>query len=110
MDQQAIETIRLSSAANVARSETALIVMVCLLVCLAICMIVVMWRGAQRDKAARRVRDRLFQEEHPEGWARRQAREAREATLIAQELSAMRRASWYRRLLRWGRHTDQAQA
>jgi hypothetical protein len=90
--------------------EVLAVVMICLLVCGSICMIVATWRGAQRDKAARRVRDRLFQEADPEGWAKRQAHQAREAALIAEELAAMRRASWYGRLLHWRRHTNQAQA
>ena len=107
---QAIEAIRLAIAAAASRVETVAIVMVCLVVCAAVWMIVALWRSAQHDKAARRVRDRLAQEEDPEGWARRQARQAREAALVAAELATMRRASWYGRLLRWGRHTDQAQA
>ena len=104
---QAIEAIRLSIASNVARVETVTIVMICFLVCAAALIIVALWRHAQHEKAARRVRDRLDQEADPEGWARRQALET---TLIAEELAAMRRASWYGRLLRWWRHTDQAQA
>jgi choline-glycine betaine transporter len=80
--------------------KTVTIVMSCVLASILAVMIVAMWRRAQHDKAARRVRDRLAQEEDPEGFARRQARQTREAALIAAELAAMRRASWYRRLLR----------
>jgi choline-glycine betaine transporter len=79
--------------------KTVTIVMSCLLACMLAVMIVAMWRRAQHEKAARRVRDRLAQEEDPEGWARQQARQAREAALIAAELAAMRRATWYGRLL-----------
>jgi len=68
---QDIEAIRLSIAAEVASAETAFIVMTCLIVCSSLWMTVALWRRAQRDKAARRVRDRLAQEEDPEGWARR---------------------------------------
>ena len=106
---QAIEAISRRIASNVASVETATIVMSCLLACMLAWMLVALWRHAQHDKAARRVRDRLAQEADPEGWARRQARQALEATLIAEELAAMRRASWYGRLLRWRRQTDQAQ-
>ncbi len=88
---------------------TVAIVLTCLAACVAAWMTVVTWRREQHDKAARRVRDRLAQETDPEGWARRQARLAQEAALIAEELAAMRRASWYGRLLRLGRQTDQAQ-
>jgi hypothetical protein len=100
MDQQAIEAIRLDIASNLRQVEFLAVAMICLLVCGSICMIVATWRGVQRDKAARRVRDRLAQEDDPEFWARLQARQAREAALITEELAAMRRASWYRRLLR----------
>ena len=89
--------------------ESLTTVMRCLLACMLVWMTVALWRHAQHDKAARRVRDRLAQEADPEGWARRQARLAQEAALIAEELAAMRRASWYGRLLRWGRQTNQAQ-
>jgi len=107
---QAIEAIRLEIAAMVRQSEWLVIAMTVLLGVGAVWMIVSTWRRAQYDKAARRVRDRLAQEADPEGWARHQARQAHEAALIAKELAAMRRASWHGRLLRWGRHTDQAQA
>jgi len=107
---QDIEAIRLAIASNARTVEILTIVMSCLLVCATACMIVSTWRREQRDKAARRVRDRLAQEADPEGWARRQAHQALEATLIAEELATMRRASWYGRLLRWRRHTNQAQA
>jgi len=43
------------------------------------------------------------------GLADRQARLALEAALIAEELATMRRATWYGRLLRWRRQTDEAQ-
>jgi hypothetical protein len=59
--------------------------------------------AAERYTTARRVRDRLDQEADPEGWARRQAHQAREAALIAEELASMRRASWYGRLLAMAR-------
>jgi hypothetical protein len=106
---QAIEAISRRIASNVSRAETDAIVMICFVACALVCLLVALWRGAQHDKAARRVRDRLAQEADPEGWARRQPRQALETTLIAEELAAMRRASWYGRLLRWGRQTDQAQ-
>ena len=95
MDQQTVKTVA--------------IILKCLMSGALICMLVVLWRGVQHDKAVRRVRDRQAQEADPEGWARRQARQAQERALIAQELATMRRVSWYGRLLRWGRHTDQAQ-
>src|SRR6266481_1431165 len=106
---QAIEAIRLSIAADVSSVETATTVMSCLLACMLVYMTVALWRHAQHEKAARRVRDRLAQEADPEGWARRQARLAQEAALIAEELAAMRRATWYGRLLRWWRQADEAQ-
>jgi hypothetical protein len=96
---QAIEAIQLEIASKMSTVDSLTIVMSGLLACLLICMIVAMWRRAQHEKAAQRVRDRLDQEEDPEGWARRQARQAREAALIAEELATMRRASWYGRLL-----------
>ncbi len=68
-----IEAIRLAIAANVSRVETAAMVMICLVVCAAAWMTVALWRHAQHEKAARRVRDRLDQEADPEGWAWRQA-------------------------------------
>ncbi len=89
--------------------KTVAIVMSCLVVCVAAWMTVRTWRGVQHDRAARRVRDRLDQEADPEGWSRRQAHQAREAALIAAELAAMRRASWYGRLRRWWRQTDESQ-
>ena len=107
---QDIEASRLRIAAGVASVEIATIVMICFLACWLVLMLVATWRHAQHEKAARRVRDRLAQEKDPEGFARRQARQALEAALIAEELAAMRRASWYGRLRRWWRHTDQAQA
>jgi len=89
--------------------KTVAIVMTCLVVCVAAWMTVLTWRGVRHDRAAQRVRDRLDQEADPEGWARRQARLALEAALIAEELATMRRATWYGRLLRWRRQTDEAQ-
>jgi len=106
---QASEAIRLAIAADARTVELLAIVMSCLLVGGAAWMVVATWRREQHDKAERRVRDRLAQEEDPEGWAKRQARQAREAALTAAELATMRRASWYGRLLRWWRQTDQAQ-
>jgi len=106
---QAIEAIRLESASKVSTGESLIIVMSCLLACAAAWMTVATWRRAQHDKAERRVRDRLDQEADPEGWSRRQAHQAREAALIAAELAAMRRASWYGRLRRWWRQTDESQ-
>jgi len=107
---QASEAIRLAIATDVASVEILALVMSCLLACGLVWMLVAMGRRAQHEKAAQRVRNRLAQEADPEGWARRQARQALEAALIAEELAAMRRASWYGRLRRWWRHTDQAQA
>jgi hypothetical protein len=98
-----------SVQALAAQAQGILLAMNGLMALLALAVGVTLWRQAQHDKAARRVRDRLAQEADPEGWARRQARQAHEAALIAEELAAMRRASWYGRLLRWRRHTDQAQ-
>jgi uncharacterized protein HemX len=83
-----------------AQAQGVFLVMNGLMALLALAVGVTLWRQAQRDTATRRVRDRLAQAEDPEGWARRQARQALETTLIAEELAAMRRASWYRRLLR----------
>jgi hypothetical protein len=60
------------------------------------------WRSEQRASAKRRVLDRLAQEADPEGWARRQARQAQVAALVAAELADVRRARWYARLLGWG--------
>jgi hypothetical protein len=60
------------------------------------------WRRAQRFRARRRVLDRLAQEADPEGWARRQARQAQVAALVAAELADVRRTRWYARLLGWG--------
>jgi hypothetical protein len=110
MDQQSIEAIRQSIASNVRQVEFLSVVMLCLVACVAAWVSVAIWRGVQRDQATRRVCDRLAQERDPEGWARRQADKALESALIAEELAAMRRASWYGRLLRWRRPTDQAQA
>jgi hypothetical protein len=73
-------------------------------------MIVSLWRDTQRREAARRVYDRLEQEEDPESRARHQARRAHEAALVTEELAAMRRASWVGRLQPWVRRTDQVQA
>ena len=78
---------------------TFVIAMGCLVVCGDIWVFVSSWRREQRDRAAHRVRDRLEREEDPEGWARRQAHQALEAALIDEELAAMRRARWHRRLL-----------
>ena len=63
-------------------------------------LIVSAWRREQHARAERRVLDRLAQAEDPEGWARRQARQAQVAALVAAELAGMRRARWYARL--WG--------
>ena len=60
------------------------------------------WRSKQLWRARRLVRDRLFQEAYPELWARRQARQAQVAALVAAELADVRRARWYARLLGWG--------
>jgi hypothetical protein len=60
------------------------------------------WRSEQRMRARRRVWDRLAQEENPEGWARRQARQAQVDALVAAELAEVRRARWYTRLMGWG--------
>jgi hypothetical protein len=60
------------------------------------------WRREQHARAERRVLDRLAQQEDPEGWARRQARQAQVAALVAAELAAVRRTRWYARLLGWG--------
>ena len=106
---QAIEAISRRIASNVSQVESLTTVMSCLLACVLAWMLVAMWQRAQHEKAARRVRDRLAQEADPEGWARRQAHQAQEATLIAEELAAMRRASWYGRLLRRWRQTDEVQ-
>jgi hypothetical protein len=56
------------------------------------------WRREQHARAKRRVLDRLAQQEDPEGWARRQARRAQVAALVAAELAAVRRTRWYARL------------
>jgi hypothetical protein len=82
---QAIEAIRLAIAADMSLVDSLTIVMSCLLACAAAWMIVATWRREQHEKAARRVRDLLDQEEDPEGWARRQARQAHEAALVAAE-------------------------
>jgi uncharacterized membrane protein YidH (DUF202 family) len=84
MKTQEIDAIASRIASTVSEVESMTTIMSCLLACGLVCMIVAMWRRAQYDKAERRVRDR----------------QAREAALIAEELAAMRRASWYRRLLR----------
>jgi hypothetical protein len=65
-------------------------------------LIVSAWRREQHARAERRVLDRLAQAEDPEGWARRQARQAQVAALVAAELAAVRRTRWYARLLGWG--------
>jgi hypothetical protein len=59
------------------------------------------WRREQHHQAERRVRDRLAQAADPEGWTRRQAHQAQVAALVAEELAAMRRTSWYGRLWSW---------
>src|SRR6266481_2865566 len=92
MKTHEIDAIASRIASTVSEVESLTTVMSCLLACMLVWMIVAMWRRAQHEKAARRVRDRLAQEADPEGWARRQARQALEAALIAEELAAMRRA------------------
>ena len=96
---QSVEAATMESAANVTTMEILTIVMGVFAAWTITWMLVSTWRREQYSKAARLVRDRLAQEEDPEGWGRRQARQAREAALIAEELAAMRRARWYRRLL-----------
>jgi hypothetical protein len=98
---QAIEKSQLEIATNARTMEYLTIVMGVFAAVMITWMIVSAWRREQHDKAARRVRDRLAQEADPEGWARRQAHQAREAALITAELAVMRRASWYGRL--WNR-------
>jgi hypothetical protein len=97
---QSVEATKMEIAANVRTMEILTIVMGIFAAVMIPWMLVSTWRREQRYTAERRVRDRLAQEADPEGWARRQAHQAREAALIAEELAAMRRASWYRRLLR----------
>jgi hypothetical protein len=101
--RQTIEQSQREIAANARTVEVLTIIMGVFAAVFITWMLVSTWRREQHDKAARRVRDRLAQEADPEGWARRQERQAREAALIAEELAAMRRASWYGRLWSWWR-------
>ena len=87
-----------------AQSQTPwylIILMTIVLVAMVVCMYVSTWRSEQRMRARRRVWDRLAQEENPEGWARRQARQAQIDALVAAELAEVRRARWYNRLMGW---------
>jgi len=59
----------------------------------------VSWREARRWRIERLVGDRLFQEEHPEAWERRRARQALIDELVDAELARRRQASWPGRLL-----------
>ena len=104
---QSLEETNRSLAFHTTLMTYMVIVVGCLAACMIAWMIVSHWWREQRYKAKCRVRDRLAQEEHPEGWARQQARRAHEAALVAEELAAMRRASWYGRLLTRWRHDDQ---
>ncbi len=98
------------NSACISYTQHVLIVLSCLAACMVAWMIASLWRDIQCREAARRVYDRLEQEEAPEGQARRQARRAHEAALVTEALAAMRRASWGGLLQAWVRRTDPVQA
>jgi hypothetical protein len=100
MDAQTISLGDLTGQAQALLYLKILLALFCTVLIVWLC--VSGWRREQQARARRRVLDRLAQEEDPEGWVLRQARQAQVAALVAAELAEVRRWRWYARLLGWG--------